>query len=82
MKNLCHFEMGVWQMLTSSGGWLNAGRGIKIAADVICERSLTISHVRFTLSRYNIVYLKGEIIDIRCIMYTTFFAQEARAVKK
>ena len=26
MKNLCHFEMGVWQMLTSSGGLLNADR--------------------------------------------------------
>ena len=27
-KNLCHFEMGggVWEMLTSSGGSLNADR--------------------------------------------------------
>ena len=29
LKNLCHFEMGggVWQMLTSSAGSLNADRG-------------------------------------------------------
>ena len=36
---------GVWQMMTSSGGSLNADRvGGKICqnlADVICERSLT-----------------------------------------
>ena len=39
LKNLCHFEMGggggggggggVWQMLTSSGGSLNADWGVK-----------------------------------------------------
>ena len=48
MKNLCHFGMGggVWQILTSSGGSLNADRGeggknCQNLADVICERSLS-----------------------------------------
>ena len=46
LKKLCHFEMGgggVWQMLTSSGGSLNAdrGEGGQNLADVICERSLS-----------------------------------------
>ena len=86
LKNLCHFEMGVWQMLTSSGGRSMLGRrGNKICqnlADVICERAFTISLVRFTLSRYNIVYLKGEIIDIRCIMYTTFSLNKRAPSKK
>ena len=48
LKNLCHFEMGVWQIVTSSGGGVShnadrGGGGGKICqnlVDVICERSL------------------------------------------
>ena len=52
LKNLCH-----WQMLTSSGGSLNAERGrggggkiCQNLADVICERSLKKLFASFTLS--------------------------------
>ena len=54
LKNLFHFKWGVWQMLTSSGGSLNADRGrgkiCQNLADVICERSLIVT-IRFVSTK-------------------------------